>query len=274
MREIALPAPGNDEQLSEQVASIVARPLDRARPLWELYLIHGLEGGQVALLTKIHHAVVDGMSGAEIMGVLLDLTPEGREAPPPVAPPRPDARRGRDAGARRNGRCPARCGCCGRCHAALPQPRGGGIWTHCPAPGELARLAEGVQQALGGGGDVVEREQAAYRRGPRSTDASPRTADWSSDGSPLDTVKAVRTAYGATVNDVIVSICAGAVRRWLLEHDELPDEPLVAQIPVSVRTTEQEGTFGNRIMLMSAPLFTNEADPVKRLRRTHKASAI
>jgi WS/DGAT/MGAT family acyltransferase len=89
----------------------------------------------------------------------------------------------------------------------------------------------------------------------------------------LDEVKAVKNAHRCTVNDVVVSICASAVRRWLVEHDELPEEPLVAQIPVSVRTDEQAGTFGNRIMLMSAPLFTDEADPVKRLLRTHEALA-
>ena len=80
----------------------------------------------------------------------------------------------------------------------------------------------------------------------------------------------MKNAHGCTVNDVVVGLCAGAVRRWLIEHDELPDEPLVAQIPVSVRTSEQTGTFGNRIVLMSAPLFTNEGDPVERLRRTHE----
>src|SRR3954447_23073629 len=84
VREMALAAPGNDGQLAEQVARIILRPLDRARPLWELYVIEGLESGCVAVLTKIHHAVIDGLSGAEIMAVLLDLTPEGREAPPPA----------------------------------------------------------------------------------------------------------------------------------------------------------------------------------------------
>jgi diacylglycerol O-acyltransferase / wax synthase len=74
-----------------------------------------------------------------------------------------------------------------------------------------------------------------------------------------------------TVNDVVVTLCAGAVRRWLLARDELPAEPLVAQIPVSVRTSGEAGTYGNRILLMSAPLFTNEPDPVERLRRTHEA---
>ncbi len=79
VREIGLPAPGTDEQLAEQVARIVSRPLDRSRPLWELYVISGLRSGHVAMLTKIHHAVIDGMSGAEILGLLLDLTPEIRE---------------------------------------------------------------------------------------------------------------------------------------------------------------------------------------------------
>ncbi|HVF78952.1 MAG TPA: wax ester/triacylglycerol synthase domain-containing protein, partial [Solirubrobacteraceae bacterium] len=80
----------------------------------------------------------------------------------------------------------------------------------------------------------------------------------------LDDVKAVKNVYGCTVNDVVVSICAGAVRRWLLDHDELPEDPLVAQIPISVRTEEQMGTYGNRIMLMASPLHTEIADPVER----------
>jgi len=75
VRELALPPPGTYEQLAEQVARIVSRPLDRAHPLWELYLIHGLKGGHKAVMTKIHHSVIDGMSGAEVMGALLDLTP-------------------------------------------------------------------------------------------------------------------------------------------------------------------------------------------------------
>src|SRR3954463_2022331 len=84
VREMALASPGSDSQLAEQVARIMSRPLDRARPLWELYVIEGLESGRVAVLTKIHHAVIDGLSGAEIMALLLDVTPEGREVPPPT----------------------------------------------------------------------------------------------------------------------------------------------------------------------------------------------
>src|SRR4051794_21301448 len=85
IRESAVPPPGDDRRLADTVARIFARPLDRSRPLWEIYVIHGLPEGRVALLTKIHHAVVDGVSGSEILSVLLDPGPEGRELPPPAA---------------------------------------------------------------------------------------------------------------------------------------------------------------------------------------------
>jgi diacylglycerol O-acyltransferase / wax synthase len=87
----------------------------------------------------------------------------------------------------------------------------------------------------------------------------------------LDDVKALKNHYGCTVNDVVVAICAGAVRRWLIEHDELPEQPLVAQVPVSVRGEEERGTFGNRILLVTAPLHTQIDDPITRLHQTHES---
>jgi WS/DGAT/MGAT family acyltransferase len=87
----------------------------------------------------------------------------------------------------------------------------------------------------------------------------------------LNEVKQLKNEYRSTVNDLVVSICAGAVRRWLIEHDDLPEEPLVAQIPVSVRREDQQGTYGNRILLMTAPLYVGEADPVRRLQMTHES---
>jgi diacylglycerol O-acyltransferase / wax synthase len=89
----------------------------------------------------------------------------------------------------------------------------------------------------------------------------------------LEAVKAAKNKHGTTVNDVVVSVCAGAVRRWLIAHDDLPEVPLVAQVPVSVRTGDEFGTFGNRILLMAAPLYTDIEDPVERLQRTHEALA-
>lgn len=271
VRELALPGPGNDKQLTEQVARIFSRPLDRARPLWELYLIHGLEGGRVALLTKIHHAVVDGMSGAEILGVLLDLAPEGREAPPPVSNgtgPMPGQFEMLARGLAGLPKYPLRV--LESLPKALPNIEEVGIYDAIPGARELARATRGIQNRLGLGGDVVERKQMI----PPVTSFNGRVSAHrrlAIGRIPLDAVKAVKNELDCTVNDVVVSICAGAVRRWLIEHDELPEEPLVAQIPVSVRTTEQQGTFGNQIMLMSAPLFTDIPDPVQRLERTHDA---
>ena len=259
VRELALPAPGNDQQLAEQVARIFARPLDRARPLWELYVIHGLPDGNVAALTKIHHALIDGLSGAEIMGLLLDLEPTGRELPP--APERePEAR-------------PGDLEMLGRGLLGLPRYPLRAIRS---LPRAVPNLEDTPFGTLPGAGTMRARSPAARvpsLRAPKTSfngRVSPHRR-FAFGRLPLDDVKAVKNEHGCTVNDVVVSMCAGVVRRWLVEHSELPDEPLVAQIPVSVRSSDQTGTYGNRIMLMSAPLFTNVEDPVERLMGTHDA---
>jgi WS/DGAT/MGAT family acyltransferase len=272
VRELALPAPGDDEQLAEQVARIVSRPLDRSRPLWELYLISGLESGNVAMLSKIHHALVDGLSGAEIMGLLLDLAPEGRNLPAPKA-------WGDDK------LPPGQLGMLARGLIGLPRYP---LRALRSMPKAIPNLSETPLGVLPGAGAVEALGRGARRiagRGPLSSReqlVAPRTRfngrvsahrRFAFGQIPLDDVKAIKNARGVTVNDVVVAICAGAVRRWLIEHDDLPDEPLVAQIPVSVRTDEQYGTFGNRIQILSAALFTNEPDPIERLRLTHESLA-
>jgi diacylglycerol O-acyltransferase len=269
VRELALPAPGSDQQLAEQVARIFARPLDRARPLWELYVIHGLPESNVAALTKIHHALIDGMSGAEIMSLLLDLEPQGRELPP--APEHAPESKPGDLEMLGRGllglpRYPLRA--LRSLPRAVPNLEETPFGT-LPGAGALGRLAGRARGVVAGDGV-----------GPRTALRAPKTS-FNGRVSPhrrfafgqfsLDEVKAVKNEHGCTVNDVVVSICAGVVRRWLVDHDELPDVPLVAQIPVSVRTSEQAGTYGNRIILMSAPLHTDVADPVERLMRTHAA---
>jgi WS/DGAT/MGAT family acyltransferase len=271
VREIGLPAPGSDEQLAEQVARIVSRPLDRARPLWELYLISGLQSGHVAMLTKIHHAVIDGMSGAEIMGLLLDLTPEMRqiEATGPWGDNEPVPG---DLGMLLRGvagaaRYPLRA--LGALPRALPNLEETQFKT-IPGMAPLGRIVSRAQQAITRQDGIVERTALQAPKTSFSGRVSAHRRFTFGQLSLAD-VKAVKNAHGCTVNDVIVSICAGAVRRWLIEHDELPDTPLVAQIPVSVRTEEQIGTYGNRIMLMAAPLHTEIADPVVRLQRTHES---
>ena len=133
-----------------------------------------------------------------------------------------------------------------------------------PGAGLIGRLGRGAARTV--------RSDGSARGGPRLS--APKTLfngpitphrRFAFGQLPLDDVKTVKNAYGATINDIVVAICASAVRRWLIEHDDLPDEPLVAQIPVSVRTGDQAGTYGNRILLMAAPLATNEEDPVRRL---------
>jgi diacylglycerol O-acyltransferase / wax synthase len=268
VRELALPPGGTEDQLAEQVARIMGRPLDRNRPLWELYLVHGLEKGRSAVLTKIHHAVIDGMSGAEIMGLLLDLTPEGRPPPEPVT--QPDVEDGQPG----QGSMLAR-GLLGVPRYPLRLLRS--LPTTIPNVDEVPAIFGGIPGA-GTVGRIAGRVAGASRG--RNTLQAPKTKfngrisahrRFAFGQLTLDEIKAVKKARGTTVNDVIVSICAGAVRRWLVKHDDLPDEPLVAQIPVSVRTEEQVGTYGNRIMLMSAPLFTDEPDPIARLEETHAA---
>ncbi|HEX8646991.1 MAG TPA: wax ester/triacylglycerol synthase family O-acyltransferase [Thermoleophilaceae bacterium] len=270
VREIALPAPGSDDQLAEQTARIVSRPLDRARPLWELYLIHGLESGHVAMLTKIHHALIDGMSGAEIMGLLLDLSPEGRELPEPE--PREPGRKPSDLELFARGvlgvpRYPLRV--LRSLPSAVPNIEDTPFRT-LPGSGALGRLGGLARRAVGGDGRIPDRRQLVAPRTSFNGRLSPHRR-YAFGQLSLDDVKAVKNAYDCTVNDVIVSICAGSVRRWLVDHRELPATPLVAQIPVSVRTDEQVGTYGNRIMLMSVPLHTEEPDPERRLQKTHES---
>ena len=270
VRELALPAPGTAAKLAEQVSRIAARPLDRARPLWELYLIHGLEDGGAAVLTKIHHAVVDGLSGAEIMGVLLDLQPEGRELPEPAELPHesePGELSMLARGLMGVPRYPLRA--LRSLPSTLPNLDETPFGT-IPGTGAVSRIADRVQSTVRREGHLLERSTLKAPKTSFNGRISPHRR-FAFGGLDLEEVKAVKNEHGSTVNDVVVSICAGAIRRWLIAHDELPVEPLVAQIPISVRTSEQTGTFGNRIMLMAAPLHTDVEDPVERLLRTHES---
>jgi WS/DGAT/MGAT family acyltransferase len=144
------------------------------------------------------------------------------------------------------------------------------VFRTLPGAGTVGRLTGALQSTVRRNGAPPPRAKLTAPRTSFNGRVTPHRR-FAFGRLSLDEVKAVKNAHGTTVNDVVVSICAGAVRRWLVEHDELPGEPLVAQIPVSVRSEEQAGTYGNRIILMSAPLFTDEPDPVERLQLTHEA---
>jgi WS/DGAT/MGAT family acyltransferase len=277
VREIGLAPPGHYHQLAEQVARIMARPLDRSRPLWELYLIRGLEGGRDAMLTKFHHSAIDGVSGNEVLTVLLDRHPESREVPPPEREraPRP---------------APGDLELLGRALLGLPRRP---LAVASAVPTALANLdaLPGVERipgmrrirrvalrlgALLPGSSVEGLLEAPRTSAPRTRFNGRITPHrrLALGSLPLDTVKAVKNELEVTVNDVVVALCASMLRAWLQERGELPDEPLVAMVPVSVRTKEETGTFGNRISAMFVPIPTNEADPRRRIERTHEVLAV
>ncbi len=274
VRELALPSPGTERQLAEQVARIIGRQLDRARPLWEVYVIHGLSDGGVAVLTKMHHAAVDGVSGAEVMSILHD-DPTGREpkpAPKVVAESFPSELEMLGRGLAGLLSQPLRVLRAGP--TALPHLDDVPTIRHLPGVKSVARGSRLVKRALKTGGP------AAALRGSDIT--APRTR-FQARVSPhrrvafgsmsLAEVKTIKNTFGCTVNDVVLAVCTAGLRSWLDKQGELPDEPLAAFIPMSVRTPEQRGTFGNRVSVMLTKLPTDVVDPVARLRRINEEMA-
>jgi WS/DGAT/MGAT family acyltransferase len=159
--------------------------------------------------------------------------------------------------------------------STLPNLEDSPLLPDVPGAKSLGRAAARFARRLRGGGEsrVLERTNLT----PPRTSFNGRISAhrrFAFGQVPLDAVKAVKNQYGCTVNDVVVAMCAGAVRTWLIEHGELPDTPLVAQIPISVRTEAQMGTYGNRVGMLSTPLYTNEPDPVRRLHLTHEAMRV
>ncbi len=260
VRELALPAPGDDRQLAEQAARLHARPLDRSRPLWELYLIHGLADGRIAIYSKVHHAAIDGVSGSDLLTAILDLTPEGRA----VVPPAEEWRGENEPGA-----------------VAMLTRSAFSLAGH---PVRAARLTYGLARSLPALATSPARPrlpvldrllrrdadlvlQGAGLRAPATpfNKAISPHRRWAFRSLPLDEVKAVKNLAGGTVNDVVMALSTGALRRWLLDHDALPDGPLVAAVPVSIRTAAEKGAIGNKVSTMIAPLPTHLSDPLERL---------
>lgn len=247
VRRVACPAPGGQRELAAICGRITSTPLDRSRPLWEAWVIEGLSGGRFALLTKVHHCAVDGASGAELLVHLFNVE---RDAPaPPPAPPAPPEQ--------------------------IPSERElvrHAIASRLKQPVEMARLARETAQRLAG---VVRR-----RRDPETIiGGTPLTAPRTRfNGAitarrsvafarvPLASVKAIRKATGATVNDVVLAICAGTLRSYLARHGELPAQPLVATCPISVRGSEPSRRSSNRVSAMFTSLATDVPDPLARLR--------
>ena len=255
IRSTTLPAPGTDAQLAEVVGELVAQPLDRSRPLWEVWVIEGLGSGDVAVLSKVHHAAIDGASGNELTVALLDLTPE-------VAEHVPEEEWQAD-------RVPTEVELLGYAASSLAR--------------QPFRLAKAVANLGGSAMALRRRDGEAPRLSPPPTPfAAPRTSfntaitgrrSYAFTSLSLPRAKAVKNATGTTVNDVVLALCAGALRRYLDGRDELPDKPLVAMVPVSVRTDDQRDALGNQVSSMLASLATDIDDPLDRLEAIHASMA-
>ena len=267
VREIALPGPGSDAQLDEQVSRLHARPLDRSRPLWEIYLITGLAKKRAAVYTKIHHAAVDGVSGTELLTVLFDLTPHGRELPP-AEPFRPAAAPALPVLAALAVKAAARLAWRPVQTVQITNELVKVLPTLAPAVNTLVGGMLGLNR---GDGSVIATRPGRAPATPFNRPITPHRR-FAFRSVSLDTVKAVKNAFGVSVNDVVMAMCAGALRRWLLDHDALPDQPLVAMIPVSVRDPASKGALGNRVSAMLAPLPTSVTDPGLRLEIVHSAT--
>ncbi|WP_327097754.1 wax ester/triacylglycerol synthase family O-acyltransferase [Nocardia vinacea] len=243
VRDTRLPEDSTDQALAELAARLHAQPLDRSRPLWECHLISGLAEGRQAIYTKVHHALIDGVSGAEVMAALFDIVPESQPVPPP-----PDGLR----------------------LARTPKPAeivGRGIAHTVTRQADRVRLPMRLGPMLPNAlADMPKVTSTLPGNGPNGTDRS-----FAFVSLPLDTVKQVKNSFGGTVNDVVMTLCTTAFRRWLLDHDAPADDPAVAAIPVSVRTQEQLGTAGNQFSIMLCELPIGEPDPQHRMKLTHAA---
>ncbi len=252
LRFITMPAEHNSlRDLADLCAKLNAMHLDRTRPLWELWVIDGVEDGHVGLLTKVHHAAIDGASGEELMVAILDLEPDPEPRPDPEVPWKPD-----------------------------PMPTDTELLTY--ATWSLAqqplKAFNAIKRTVGVALKVREQNRQPHITPPPAPFSAPATSfngpitparSFAASSLSLNDVKAVKNAFGCTVNDVVLTMCAGALRRYLDARDEHPDAPLVAMVPMSVRTEDQRGTQGNQVMSMLTSLATDLDDPVERLRHIH-----
>jgi diacylglycerol O-acyltransferase / wax synthase len=257
VRATALPSPGSEEQLRALAGRVFSQQLDRDKPLWEIWLVEGLEGGRFALLNKTHHALVDGVSGVDIITVLFDTSPE------PAAPPDPGDR-------------------------WLPRPLpskaqllGEALVERATVPGEVARtarailraprkIAEGVRDAAVGVGAMA---WAGLNPAPPSLYNQPigphRRFTWVR--TSLGDVKAIKDELGGTVNDVVLATVSGALGRHMRRRGRKTDGvELKAMVPVSVRSDVERGQLGNRVAAIMAPLPVWCQEPMARLDIVHE----
>ena len=282
VRHHAVPAPGTPQQLAEVICRIHARPLDRSRPLWELYVIEGVDGGtRICQLTKVHHATIDGASGAKMLSASLDTEPNTVHTGEPAAwtPDRvPTDQQLLQRTLVQYMRRPEKMiRLSVRTLRELSTATGStGIRAMAdlvaqPLPGPLGDL---MRHRLRGSHNEVDDPPAlpptAAPRTPWNASITPHRR-FSYTTIPLEDAKKIRRAAGCTFNDVVMALCSSTLRQYLIEHACLPEESLIAAVPVSVRTGDEEDMFQNRVSMLLADLATNEPDPADRLHRVQQS---
>ncbi len=253
VRHTSLPEPGDDRRLKRLVGRIMSQKLDRQKPMWELWFVEGLEGGRFAVVSKVHHCLIDGISGVELTAAFMGPNPDYRA-------PRPEHR-----------------------------------WIPRPAPGPLSLLSDEVLRRASLPGRALGAAVGALRSPERAFDRASRTAagfieavgssltpasetpfnreigphrrfDWTR--FDFGVVREVKTKLDGTVNDVVLTCVAGAVRRYLLAHDvDLEGFDFRTFVPVSTRVAAERGKLGNRVAMIVAHLPVDEADPRRRMQR-------
>ena len=254
LRRVALPAPGGPEEFAAMVGRISSTPLDRSRPLWEAWVIEGLADGRLGLMLKMHHAVVDGVSGAGLLTHLFDDSPT-TIAPPRPRPPEPER-----------------------------VPNDGELVIHAlrsrlKQPFEIAKVVTHTLANLGGIlHDQVQRKQqpavrplgAPHTHFNRSV--SPRR-NLATMRIPLGKVRRIKAELGCTVNDVVLAVAGGGLRGYLVQRDALPEVSLTAACPVSVRSKTELDQYNNKVSVVWTELATDTGDPLERVERIHRRMA-
>ncbi|MDX2301731.1 MAG: wax ester/triacylglycerol synthase family O-acyltransferase [Microscillaceae bacterium] len=252
LRRVALPQPGGWRELRDVASHIFSEALDRSRPLWSFTFVEGLENipqvpkGSVAIVSKIHHVAIDGMAGAGILSLLFDLSPKAKEIPEPQP------------------------------FKAEPLPDEFSLFINsalsfASKPLKFPKLISDTLTATIKAGFLTRVQKIELPTAPFTAPPSPLNGiisarrKWNTAILSLERIKALKTIMETTLNDIMLAICAGALRRYLLEKGKLPVKPLVAMVPISTRGAFEKQEPGNQISSMLIQLATNIEDPIERL---------
>jgi diacylglycerol O-acyltransferase / wax synthase len=258
VRQTALPEPGSEEQLTRLTARIFSQQLDRSKPLWETWLVEGLDGGRFALISKTHHSLIDGIAGVDLAQVLFDLTPVPQEIPHPDEAWQP----AREPNAIElladgvSGLAKAGLGVAARALGAATRPT--------ESIQELREAAEGLGEIVWAGMNPAPETPLNVEIGPHRRFVGVR--------NELEDFRTIKNAFGGTVNDVVLTVVSGALRDWLQSRGVRTEGlELRALVPVSIRGSHEQGQLGNRIAVMRGPLPVYIEDPVARLEAVRQA---